>query len=185
MKVSAVEGNQKRQGLFIPTVGGAAIGAAAGYVGKYALPLTYEEKNSDEYIKVSNKIAKEKAQYNFRTDKFVSSLKAKEQRTAAEEAFVKMFDGLKEGDTVKQSSIRNAIKELTEKYPNQVVAFKRLCKATSEIAEKTAKQCMNAYDFNTKHLRPTGFFLVAGAIVGGFIALASNILKTEVKPSFN
>ena len=184
MKVNAVEGNQKRHSVFVPIIEGAAIGTVVGYAGKYALPLTHEEKNSDEYIKVSSKVAREKTQYNFRTDKFISTLKAKEERTAAENAFIKLFEGLKDGDNVKKSSIKNAIKELTEKHPDQVIAFKRLCKKTSDIAEKTAKQCMNAYDLTTKHIRPTGFFLVAGAVTGGFIALVHDILKTEIKPSF-
>lgn len=184
MKVNSVEGNQARRSVFVPIIEGAAVGTVAGYMGKYILPLTHEEKNSDEYIKVSSKIAREKTQYNFRTDKYISTLKAKEERTVAENAFIGLFEGLKEGDNVKKGSIRNAIKELTEKHPDQVVAFKRLCKKTSDIAEKTAKQCMNAYDLTTKHIRPTGFFLVAGAVVGGFIGLAHDILKTEVKLSF-
>lgn len=181
MKVYAVEGNQKRHSVFVPIIQGAAVGTVAGYVGKYLLPLTPEEKNSDEYVKVKNKIQNEKTQYNFRTDKFVNSLKAKEEKTAAETAFIKLFEGLKDGDKVKKVSIRNAIKDLTEKNPDQVIAFKRLCKKTSEIAERTAKQCMDAYNLTTKHIRPTGFFLVTGAVTGGLVALAHDILKTEVK----
>lgn len=183
MKVSAVEGNQQRHSVFVPTVEGMAIGTVAGYVGKYTLPITHEEKNSDEYIKVSNKIAREKTQYNFRTDKFVKTLIAKEEKTAAENAFIGLFNGLKDGDNVKKSSIRSALKDLAEKHPDQIIAFKRLCKKSSDIAEQTAKQCMNAYNLVTKHIRPTGFFLVAGATTGGLIALAYDILKTEVKPT--
>ena len=183
MKVNAVEGNHKRHSVFVPIIQGAAIGTVAGYAGKYLLPLTPEEKNSDEYVKVKNKIQNEKTQYNFRTDKFVNSLKAKEEKTAAESAFIKLFEGMKDGDNVKKANLRGILKELSENNPDQVLAFKRLCKKTSEIAERTAKQCMDAYNLTTKHIRPTGFFLVTGAVTGGFIALAHDILKTEVKSS--
>lgn len=180
MVVEAVQSNN-RHSIFIPAAQGAVIGAAAGYVGKYALPLTREEKNSDEYVKVSNKINREKTQFNIRTQKFINSLKAKEDKTLAEDEFVKMFDGLKEGDTVKKTSIRDAVKKLQTESPEQLLAFKKLCKKSSAIAEKTAKQCLNAYNLVTKHIRPTGFFLVAGAVTGAFIAAAHDILKPEIR----
>ena len=185
MVVEAVNYKETRHSVFIPAIQGAALGATVGYVGKYALPITREEKNSDEYIKVSNKINREKTHFNVRTQKFVNSLKSKEDKSLAEDEFVKMFDGLKEGETVKKSSIRNAIKKLGEESPEQLLAFKKLCKKSSEIAEKTAKQCLNAYNLVTKHIRPTGFFLAAGAISGAFIAVAHDILKTEVKSNIS
>ncbi len=179
MVVEAV--SNKRHSIFIPVAQGAVVGAALGYGAKYALPLTHEEKNSDEYIKVSNKINREKTQFNVRTEKFVNSLKAKEDKTLAEDMFVKLFNGMKEGDTVKKSDLREALKSLGEESKEQLVAFKKLCKKSSLIAEKTAKQCLNAYNLVTKHIRPTGFFLTAGAVTGAVIAAAHDVLKTEVQ----
>ena len=91
-----------------------------------------------------------------------------------------MFNGMKDGDHVKSSAIRKAMKNLQDD-PVQLREFKRVCKATSEVVESTAKQCMNAYDLVTKHIRPTGFFLVTGAVVGAVIALINDVLKTEVR----
>jgi len=182
MKVGSVQNNNQRQSAFVPMVQGAATGAIAGYVAKYALPVTPEEKLSDEYIKVSNKIHAQKNEYNFRTEKFVASLRSKADRSLADDEFIKVFDGLKEGDRVRKANIRNAIKNLADNK-EELVKFKRLCKKSSEVAERTAKQCMNAYDLITKHIRPTGFFLTAGAIIGAGIALAYDIMKTDVKDS--
>ncbi len=181
MKVEAIQSNDRRHSVLAPLAKGAAIGAAAGFVTKYAYPLTPDEKSTDEYVKVRNKINNQKTEYNFRTAKYVNSIRNKDKCSLAEDEFVKMFDGLKEGDHVKHSSIRKAIKNIQEKNPAEVLEFKRVCKASSEVAEQTAKQCMSAYNLITKHIRPTGFFLVTGAIIGAVIATINDILKVEVK----
>ena len=107
-------------------------------------------------------------------------MKNKEKRSLAEDEFIKMFDGMKDGEHVKAANIRKAMKNLQDK-PVELREFKRVCKATSEVVETTARQCMNAYDLVTKHIRPTGFFLVTGAIVGAVIALLNDVFKTEVR----
>lgn len=180
MRTNAVQNNEHRS-IFIPAAQGAVIGAAAGWAGKYAIPLTHEEKNSDEYIKVSKNVADQKTAFNFRTQKYIDSLKAKETHSLAEDEFVKMFDGMKEGEKMPVSKIRTAIKNLTQENPNELLEFKRICKNSSAVAEKTAKQFMNAYDLVTKHIRPTGFFLAAGALVGTGVALVHDILKVRVQ----
>lgn len=179
-KVYAIQSNDRRRSSFLPMVEGAALGTVAGYATKYILPLTQEEKSTDEYIKIKNQINVQKTQYNFRTAKVVASLRGKETRSLAEDQFIKMFDGLKDGDHVKHSSIRNAMKNLQDN-PEQLREFKRVCKATSEVASTTAKQCLAAYNLVTKHIRPTSFFLVSGAVVGAVMSLFNDILKTEVR----
>ena len=87
---------------------------------------------------------------------------------------------MKDGDKVKPGSIRTAIKNLSDNK-KELFEFKRLCKTSALEAEKTAKQCMNAYNLVTKHIRPTGFFVAAGAVVGAFVAMINDILKTDVK----
>ena len=180
MNVNAIQSNDRRRSCFLPMAEGAALGTVAGYATKYILPLTPEEKSTDEYIKVKNKINTQKSEYNFRTAKFLDTLRGKEKRSLAEDEFIKMFNGMKDGDHVKSSAIRKAMKNL-QGDPVQLREFKRVCKATSEVVESTAKQCMNAYDLVTKHIRPTGFFLVTGAVVGAVIALINDVLKTEVR----
>lgn len=181
MTVEAIQGNDRRRSIFVPMAKGAAIGAAAGLAMKYTYPVTQDEKNSDEYIKVSKKVNAQKTEYNIRTQKYVDSLRTKLQTSLAEDEFVKMFDGMKEGEKVKPSSIRNAIKNIKKNNPDELLEFRRVCKDSSDIANKTAKQFMNAYDLVTKHIRPTGFFLITGAIVGAFIALIKDVVKTDVK----
>ncbi|MBQ8668488.1 hypothetical protein IJ472_01815 [bacterium] len=180
MTVHAIQSNDRRRSCFVPVAEGAALGTVAGYATKYILPLTPEEKSTDEYIKVRNKINSQKSEYNFRTAKVINEMKSKEKRSLAEDEFIKMFDGMKDGDHVKSANLRKAIKNLQDN-PAELREFKRVCKATSEVVNSTAKQCMDAYNLVTKHIRPTGFFLVTGAVVGAVIALINDVLKTEVR----
>ena len=180
IKVDAIQSNDRRHSCFWPMAEGAALGTVAGYATKYILPLTEEEKSTDEYIKIKNQIETQKTQYNFRTAKVIDSIRGKETRSLAEDEFVKMFDGMKNGDHVKSSNIRKAMKNLSDN-PEQLREFKRVCKKTSEVANTTAKQCLAAYNLVTKHIRPTGFFLASGAVVGAVMALFNDVLKTEVR----
>lgn len=180
MKVDAIQSNDKRRTVLFPIAQGAAIGAGSGIVLKYAYPITADEKNTDEYIKISNKINNQKTEYTARTEKFVNSIKSKEHRSFAEDEFVKLFDGLKEGDHVKRSNLRNALKKLKSQKPAEMFEFKKLCKTSSAIAQETAKQCMSAYNLVTKHIRPTGFFLATGAIIGAIIGLINDITKVKI-----
>jgi len=180
-KVEAIQGNDRQHRALRNLSNGAVVGAAAGLGAKYIIPLTPEEKGSDEYVKIMDKIHKQKTEYSFRTEKYIESLKAKQSKSLAEDEFVRMFNGMKEGDHVKRSSIRNAIRKLEAMNPLEAAEFKNLCKESSKIAEKTAKQCIDAYNIATKRIRPTGFFVMAGAVVGAFVALINDVLKTEVK----
>lgn len=181
MKTQAIQGHEQRRTVLAPVGIGAVAGAVGGYALKYAYPVTADEKMTDEYIKVMNKINKQKTEYNFRTEKYINSIKEKPKRSLAEDEFVKMFDGLIEGDNVGTKRIRQAISNIQKQKPDELLEFKRICKASSEIANKTAQQCINAYNLVTKHIRPTSFFLITGAVVGAVIALVNDILKTDVK----
>ena len=114
IKVDAIQSNDRRRSCFWPMAEGAALGTVAGYATKYILPLTEEEKSTDEYIKIKNQIETQKTQYNFRTAKVIDSIRGKEARSLAEDEFVKMFDGMKNGDHVKSSNIRKAMKNLSD-----------------------------------------------------------------------
>ncbi|MBD5403333.1 hypothetical protein HDR58_11135 [bacterium] len=179
MAIQAVD--NRRQGCIGPMLQGAAVGTAAGWIMKYAQPLTPQEKNSTEYVKVMNKIKNEKVAYNTRTQAYITNLKDRGNLSVAEDAFVKMFDGMKEGDHIKKSSLLKTLRDLQKKNPEDTEAFKRICKETSRIADETAKQCIKAYNLLTKHARPTSFFLITGAVGGAIFKLVQNILKTEVK----
>ena len=182
MVVEAVQLNQRRNnGVMSPMINGGIAGAAVGYAAKYALPLTTEEKNTDEYIKVSNKINEQKLEYNFRVRKFVNELNAKEGKSVAEEQFAKMFAGFKDGDTVGLAKLKKFISNIGKKHPEALDEFKQICKKSRKIADETASQCLKAYNLITKHMRPTGFFVLTGAAVGAVASVASSILRTDIR----
>lgn len=182
MAVHAINGQERTHNNAFQILGqGVVVGAAAGYAGKYVLPLTHEEKNSDEYIKVMNKIREQKTEYTVRTKKYLDGMLAKKNRSMAEDEFIKLFDGMKEGEHVKAGRIRKAIQTLEAKNPLEALDFRNICKETSKIANDTARQCERAYKLVTKHIRPTSFFVVTGAVVGTALSVLSNALKTEVQ----
>lgn len=183
MSVNAIDSNDKRRSCIVPMAKGAGIGAAAGFVLKYAQPLTPQELKDPEYVKVINKISREKTAYSERTEKYLGGIRNKKSLSPAEDVFIKMFDGMKEGEHVKRSVIRKSILGLKEQNPNYVKELKRLCKDSTAVAEQTAKKCIDAYNLITKHARPTAFFITTGAVAGAFIALVNDILKTDVKKS--
>lgn len=183
MKVNAVEVNNhnKKHTTLLSMVNGAAIGAASGMVFKYAYPLTAEEKSTDEYIRINNKINYQKNEFSSKTKNFIDSIKAQENRSFAQDQFVKLFDGLKEGDHVKRSTLLQTLKKIKEEKPTELFEFKKLCKNTSALAEKNAKQYFKAYNLVVKHLRPADFFIATGAIAGTVIGLIDDIIKIETK----
>lgn len=178
MKVEAIESNDRKYSCLNAMTKGVILGAAGGYAGKYLIPLQDDEKKTPEYRKVINKIHTQKNEYNQETAAFVDSLKFKENKSLAEDKFVKLFDGIKEGDHVKRSSIRNTLNDLRSN-PQALSEFRRICKTSSEVAKKAAERCIGAYDLATKHLRPTGFFVAAGAVTGAIIGLIGDIIRTD------
>jgi len=185
MPIQPIHGNEKRHSLFVPAVQGAVIGAGAGLIGKYALPLTLEERLDEKYIDRMKEIEHEKTTYNADTKKFVQSINRKIKKNPAEDTFVKMFDGMQKGETLDKRRIRQAIESLEKDSPDFVPAFKNLCQKSLDVAENIAKQTVQVYNIFTKHIRPTGFFLATGAVAGTFIALAYDIMKTDIKPLSN
>lgn len=181
LTIQPIESNNNRHSCIVPMAEGAFIGGAAGYAAKYLQPLTPQEKANPEYKKVIEKINNQKTTYGPQTERYLDQMKAKDSHSLAEDVFIKMFDGMKEGDKVKGETIREAINSIREKNPNEVAEFKRVCKASTQIAEKTAKQCIDAYNLVTKHIRPTGFYITTGAVVGAIIALFKDILRPDGK----
>jgi len=178
MKVEAIESNDRRYSCLNAVTKGVILGAAGGYAGKYFIPLQDDEKQTPKYRKIINKIHTQKNEYNQETAAFVDSLKFKENKTLAEDKFVRLFDGMKEGDYVKRTSIRNTLKDL-QNNQQALSEFRRICKTSSEVAKKAAERCISAYNLATKHLRPIGFFIAAGAVTGAIIGLIGDIIRTD------
>ncbi len=182
MPIQAIHGNERRHSLFVPAAEGAIVGAGAGLAGKYLLPLTTEEISDKAYEARIKEIDANKTAFNAKTGKYINHIKSKLNKTPAEDEFVKMFDGLKEGEHVAESSIEAAIANLEKNSPDQVAAFKALHNKSLKLADKLAKMEKLSYNMLTKHLtRPTGFFLATGAIIGTFVAIAHDLMKTEIK----
>ena len=186
MPIQAIHGNERRHSLFVPAVEGAIVGAGAGLVGKYALPLTLEEKTDKVYLEKIADIEKNKTTLNAKSSKYINAINSKANKTVAEDVFVKMFDGLQKGDHVKPSRIKEALLYLENNSPEQVPAFKNLCKTSLGLADKLAKLEKISYNVLTKHMtRPAGFFLATGAVIGTFVSIAHDLMKTEIKTLSN
>ena len=92
-----------------------------------------------------------------------------------------MFDGMKDGDKVKRKTLWDSFNKLEK--PSDKSEFRRLCSESNEFAKKTAKQCVDAYNLVTKHIRPTSFYVITGAVIGALVALAKDVLRTDIKQS--
>lgn len=180
MKVSAIDSNDRRRSCIVPMTQGAGIGAAIGYVAKYTQPLTPQEKNAD-YQRVISKINSQTKEYGPKTAEYLSGIKSKGKLSPAEDTFVKMFDGMKDGDKVKRKTLWDSFNKLEK--PSDKSEFRRLCSESNEFAKKTAKQCVDAYNLVTKHIRPTSFYVITGAVIGALVALAKDVLKTDIQQS--
>lgn len=181
MKVNAVESNDRRRTSLVPMVQGVVIGGASGYIAKYVQPLAPQEKNNPEYKREINRINEMTHQYSSRTEEYLNDIKAKGKLTLAEDTFVKMFDGMKDGEKLKHSTVRNALNKIMKKNPAEVIEFRNICRDSSRKAQKIAKESIHAFNLATKDLRPTSFFVITGSIVGAFIALVHDVLRTDVK----
>ena len=179
MKVEAVE--RKHHTCLFPMAKGALMGAALGFVTKYAYPLNSEEKGAQAYKGAIEEINTQKKQYSSDTREFLSDIEKKTFKSPAEDTFIKMYDGMKEGDSLSFRRRRNALKTIKENSPDFVDDFKLLYRRARDLAEINAKKCIEAYSFATKHMRPTAVFVAGGAVVGALIALIKDVLRTDVQ----
>lgn len=179
--IQPVQTHDRKPNTLYSLTQGAVIGTGAGYIAKYVLPLTKEELTSDEYVKVKDRVNSEKLEVNFRVRKFLDKLATKENKSYAEEQYLKLFEGLKEGDKVSRENFVKIANDIRKNKPEALPEFRAMCNKSREIADSTAKLFMKAYNLVVKHQRPTGFFLATGAIIGGFAGLTGKILKTEVR----
>ena len=179
MKVEAVE--NKRHSCLMPMAEGALIGSAVGFVTKYAYPLNSDEKNSAQYRRSIKAINDQKNLYGPETEQFLKEIKDNKLKSPAEDAFVKMFDGLKDGDKMTFARKKDALQTIAEKNPDYKGEFKALCNQLREVAERNTKKGIEACEFAMKHIRPTSFFVIGGAVIGAIIALFHDVLRTDVK----
>ena len=183
MVVSAVNSiNTKNRSCVIPAAEGALIGAATGMALKYAYPLNAEEKSTKEYTSVINDIIAKKTTFSPWTKSMIDEINSKPEKSIAEDVFVKTYDGLKYGDRIGVAQLKRTFEENSKDLnPAHRAELKVLYQNAKRQAENIAKQHIEIYNLATKHIRPTGFFLTAGAVTGAIVAIAREILRTEVK----
>ena len=183
MQVNSIDNNvnSNHRTCLIPVSQGAVVGAATGMALKYAYPLNKEEKSTKEYRAVMNDINTKKTTYSAWTSSMLDEIDKKNGKSTAEDIFVKTYDGLKYGDKIGAGRIAKAFQAIKEQKPDELLELKGLFLTARQQAEKIAKKHIEIYNLATKHIRPTGFFLTAGAITGAVVAMAHEILRTEVK----
>lgn len=183
MTVSAVNSvNSNHRTCLIPVAQGALVGAGVGMALKYGYPLNKEEKSTKEYLSVMNDIESKKTTYSAWTHSMLDEINNKKEKSLAEDVFVKTYDGLKYGDNIYgEGRLIKAFRSLKGEKPEVTVELKRLFQSAKQQADKIAKKHVEIYNLATKHIRPTGFFLTAGAITGAVVAMVHEILKTEVQ----
>ncbi len=164
-----------------PMAGGALFGAAAGVALKYIYPLNTEEKNTREYKTVINEINNKKNIYSPWTKSYLEGIENKKIRSSAEDVFVSTYKGMHNGESVGSLRLIKAFHKIKELKPDEYQELKKLFLSAREQAEKMAKKHVEIYNLATKHIRPTGFFVGVGAIAGAAVALANNILKTDIQ----
>lgn len=179
MKVESVE--NRRHSCLMPMAQGALVGSAMGFVTKYAYPLNADEKNSAQYKRAMSTIQDQKSVYGLETEEFLKAIKDKQIKTPAEDVFIRMFDGVKEGDKLSYAKKRDALKAVQENHPDYIGEFKALCKQLRNIAETNAKKSIEITGLAMKHIRPTSFFVTGGAVIGALIALFHDVLRTDVR----
>jgi len=180
VKVEAIESNNNRRGHLVPLLNSAGTGALVGFTLKYIQPVTLDEKNTHEYKQVIKDINTRRTTYSSWTENYLNKIRGKSNLSLAEDVFIKTFDGLKEGEHVGTKRIRQAFASVKTEDKGEL---KQLFENARYQAERVAKRYIKLNDLLTKHIRPTGFFLISGAVTGAFISLIHSILRTDVKNS--
>ena len=187
MKVSAIESNNQRRSCLLPMAEGALLGSAAGYVLKGTYPVTAQEKATPAYRRVMQEIEEKRNQFGPENEAWLKTIKSKDKMSLAEDTFVKMFDGKKEGDNVGnfvfKKQLREKFIELKEKDPVSAQEFRRIIHQAKYEIDQTVKRSIEGYNSATKAIRPLSFFLIGGAIIGAFVALVRDVLRTNVRHS--
>jgi len=187
MKVNAIEGNNQRRSCLMPMAEGALLGSAAGYLLKGTYPVTAQEKATPAYKRVMQEIEEKRNIFGPENEAWLDSIRAKGKKMSlAEDTFVKMYDGVKEGDKL-TDALGNKVKEnyfrLRQQDNAAAQEFRRLLHNAKYEVDQNVKRSIEGYNSATKAIRPLSFFLICGAVVGAFVALVHDVLRTNVRHS--
>ncbi len=186
IKVNAVESNNQRRSCIYPMAEGALTGTALGYVLKGAYPVTLQEKSTPAYQHIMSEIDKKRYTFGPENLEWLNDIKSKGNLSLAEDTFVKMYDGIKEGDKLGHGfnqKLRENFLTLQKKDSASAQEFRRLMHQAKYEVEQTVKRSIDGYNSATKEIRPLSFFLIGGAVIGAIVGLIQDVLKTNVKNS--
>lgn len=181
IRVEAIDSNNQRKGCLVPMIKGAAVGALGGLALKYIQPLNSDERNTPEYKSTIRDINAKRTTYSAWTRSSLEKLQKRGNLSLAEDVFIKTYEGLKNGEKVGSERLRKAFDTVRKQKPDEVGELARLFKTAKYEAKEIAKEYISVYELATKHFRPTNVFLATGAVIGAFITLIHNILRTDIK----
>jgi len=187
-KVNAVHNNDSS--MLSNVVKGASVGAVAGYVSKYMLPVTSTEKADKKYQAALNII---KHETNNMKGIVIDEIRNLPNKTLAQDTFIKMVDAdvkdipdkivnLQGVETKPDASMFKAGKKLSlikKLSPEDRLEFRNIVSGVNDYAAKMFKRHLTAYQVGvTKRIRPG--FVGLGAFLGFAAAVAYNVMKTDV-----
>ncbi len=178
-KVEAVNNRTNHRNYLGSVVQGAAIGAGSGYALKYLIPLTKSETNNDEYRAKIKEIKEDHKKFGNLAQEYLSELRKTPEKSAAQDEFIKMFEGLKKGSKMKKGAVLTAVRNLEKNHPKEVGAFLSLCKELRTLTNESVSLHIDAYRTFLKKIRPTSFFLATGVIAGVASAIGVEISNSR------
>ena len=155
-------------------------GAVLGYAAKNMIPLQNSEKNKAYYIG----LAKVKEDAKLTKGQVIDEIRALENKTPAQDAFIKMVDKhlASAEDAAEAGADKPAMKfmkfrglGLSEK---DMAEFKNIVAQVNEKAQNSTKYYVKGYNSAVKNMkRPTIAFVTLGAVAGFFGGLIHNVLS--------
>ena len=165
-KVSAV--HQNDNSMLSNVVKGVAVGAGAGYISKYMLPVQPGEKSTKEYQKAMEIIKRETGNIK---GVMIERIKNLPNKTLAQDTFLKVVETPK-------GAINDKMRIINKLKPDDKLELRNIISTVNDYASKMLKHHITAYEVGvTKRIRPA--FVGLGAFLGFVGAVAYNVAKTN------
>ena len=170
---------------------GITLGAGAGYISKYMLPVQPGEKNTKEYQEAMKIIKRETGNIK---GVIIDKIRNIPDKTPAKDIFIKMVD-TEAGDIPEKivnmkgkevptdiSMFKSAkkLKLIKNLSPEDKLELRNIVATVNDYAAKMLKRHITAYEVGvTKRIRPA--FVGLGAFTGFALAVAYNVMKTDTQ----
>lgn len=152
-------------------------GAITGYAAKYMLPLNANEMD-EEYKMIKNAI-RERSKYLKSIP--IEAIRNMEQRTPAQDVFLKVVDAGKGTKTEGANGIVVKMRKIIQSANLNEEGMKELKNLIAQVNEKASKsyiKYLDAFNASVKRTkRPAIGFMAAGSVAGFFGGLAYKVLS--------